>query len=102
MDSRQSRARPVRRCGAPAAAAGRCPDNAIKRVREGLNYLCEYSIEQGYDYRFALEAKPNEPRADIYMPTTGAYLHFITTLDHPDLVGVNPEVAHEHMPGLNM
>ena len=71
-------------------------------MREALNYLCEYSISQGYDYRFALEAKPNEPRADIYMPTTGAYLAFITTLDHPELVGVNPEVAHEHMPGLNM
>jgi len=82
--------------------ACRRPDEAIKRLREALNYLCEYSISQGYGYRFALEAKPNEPRADIYMPTTGAYLHFITTLDHPDLVGVNPEVAHEHMPGLNM
>jgi xylose isomerase len=77
-------------------------DEAIKRLREALNYLCEYSLSQGYGYRFALEAKPNEPRADIYMPTTGAYLHFITTLDHPDMVGVNPEVAHEHMPGLNM
>jgi xylose isomerase len=77
-------------------------DDAIKRLREAINYLCEYSLDQDYGYRFALEAKPNEPRADIYMPTTGAYLAFITTLDHPDLVGVNPEVAHEHMPGLNM
>jgi xylose isomerase len=77
-------------------------DEAIKRLREALNYLCEYSLSQNYGYRFALEAKPNEPRADIYMPTTGAYLHFITTLDHPEMVGVNPEVAHEHMPGLNM
>jgi xylose isomerase len=82
--------------------ACRRPDVAIKRLREALNYLCEYSLDQGYDYRFALEAKPNEPRADIYMPTTGAYLAFIGTLDHPDIVGVNPEVAHEHMPGLNM
>jgi xylose isomerase len=82
--------------------ACRRPDEAIRRLREALNYLCEYSNEQGYGYRFALEAKPNEPRADIYMPTTGAYLHFITTLEHPDMVGVNPEVAHEHMPGLNM
>src|SRR5437588_740199 len=82
--------------------ACRRPDEAIKRLREALNYLCEYSIDQGYGYNFALEAKPNEPRADIYMPTTGAYLHFITTLDHPELVSVNPEVAHEHMPGLNM
>src|ERR1051325_9936207 len=82
--------------------ACRRPDEAIKRLREALNYLCEYSVSKGYDYRFALEAKPNEPRADIYMPTTGAYLALISTLDRPDLVGVNPEVAHEHMPGLNM
>ena len=80
----------------------RRPDEAIKRLREALNYLCEYSLSQEYGYRVALEAKPNEPRADIYMPTTGAYLHFITTLDRPEMVGVNPEVAHEHMPGLNM
>jgi xylose isomerase len=82
--------------------ACRRPDEAVKRLREALNYLCEYSVSQGYDYRFALEAKPNEPRADIYMPTTGAYLALISTLDRPELVGVNPEVAHEHMPGLNM
>src|SRR2546421_4341397 len=80
----------------------RRPDEAVKRLREALNYLCEYSLSQEYGYRVALEAKPNEPRADIYMPTTGAYLAFITTLDHPEIVGVNPEVAHEHMPGLNM
>jgi xylose isomerase len=80
----------------------RRPDEAIKRLREALNYLCEYNIAQGYGYKFAMEAKPNEPRADIYMPTTGAYLGFIETLDHKDMVGVNPEVAHEHMPGLNM
>jgi xylose isomerase len=59
-------------------------------------------MAQSYGYRFALEAKPNEPRADIYMPTTGAYLGFIGTLAYPDMVGVNPEVAHEHMAGLNM
>jgi xylose isomerase len=82
--------------------ACRRPDEAIKRLREALNYLCEYSLDRKYDYKFALEAKPNEPRADIYMPTTGAYLAFITTLDHSDMVGVNPEVAHEQMPGLNM
>ena len=82
--------------------ACRRPDEAVKRLREALNYLCEYSLDQGYDYKFALEAKPNEPRADIYMPTTGAYLGLIATLDHPEMVGVNPEVAHEHMPGLNM
>ena len=82
--------------------ACRRADDGIKRLREAVNYLCEYSIDQRYDYRFALEAKPNEPRADIYFPTTGAYLAFIGTLDHSDIVGVNPEVAHEHMAGLNM
>jgi xylose isomerase len=58
-------------------------------------------MEKGYGYKFALEAKPNEPRADIYMSTTGHYLGFIPTLDHPEMVGLNPEVAHEHMAGLN-
>ena len=82
--------------------ACRRADEAVKRFREAVNYLCEYSIDRGYGFRFALEAKPNEPRADIYFPTTGAYLAFIATLDHPEIVGVNPEVAHEHMAGLNM
>jgi len=82
--------------------ACRRADLAIKRLREAINFLCEYSADKGYGYKFALEAKPNEPRADIYMPTTGSYLAFIETLDHPDVVGVNPEVAHEHMSGLNM
>ena len=76
-------------------------DEAVKRLREAVNYLCEYNIERGYGYKFALEAKPNEPRGDIYMATTGHYLGFIPTLDHPEIVGVNPEVAHEHMSGLN-
>jgi xylose isomerase len=57
--------------------------------------------DQHYDLRFALEAKPNEPRGDIYFPTTAAYLAFIPTLAYPEMVGVNPEVAHEHMAGLN-
>jgi len=74
---------------------------AGKRFREALNFLCDYALDQGYDLRFALEAKPNEPRSDIYLPTTGAMLGFIATLDHPEMVGVNPEVAHEHMAGLN-
>ena len=82
--------------------ACRRPGDAIKRFREAINRLCDYSESQGFNYRFALEAKPNEPRADIYFPTTGAYLGFIATLDRPELVGVNPEVAHEHMAGLNM
>jgi xylose isomerase len=74
---------------------------ALKWYREALNFLCEYSTDQGYDYKFALEAKPNEPRGDIYLPTTGAMLAFIATLDHPEMVGVNPEVGHEQMSGLN-
>lgn len=81
--------------------ACRRPDEAIKYLREAVNYLCEYSASQKYGYRFALEAKPNEPRGDIYFSTTGAYLGFIATLDHPEMVGVNPEVAHETMSGLN-
>ena len=81
--------------------ACRRPDEAVKRLRDAVNYLCEYSIDRKYGYRFALEAKPNEPRGDIYMATTGAYLGFIPTLAHPELVGVNPEVAHEQMAGLN-
>jgi xylose isomerase len=81
--------------------AAKDPREALKWNREALNFLCEYSIDQGYDYRFALEAKPNEPRGDIYLPTTGAMLGFIATLDHPDMVGVNPEVGHEQMSGLN-
>nr|MDQ3013646.1 TIM barrel protein [Acidobacteriota bacterium] len=74
---------------------------AIKWFREAINFLCEYSIEQGYVYKFAMEAKPNEPRGDIYFPSTGSYLGLINTLDHPEMVGVNPEVGHEGMAGLN-
>ena len=81
--------------------ACRRPDEAVKRLRDAVNYLCEYSIDREYGFRFALEAKPNEPRGDIYMATTGAYLGFIPTLAHPEMVGVNPEVAHEQMAGLN-
>ncbi len=81
--------------------ACRRPDEAIRRLREAVNALCAYSLDRKYGFRFALEAKPNEPRGDIYMATTGAYLGFIPTLDHPEMVGVNPEVAHEQMAGLN-
>jgi xylose isomerase len=77
------------------------PVTAIRRTREAMNFLCEYVREQKYDLKFALEAKPNEPRGDIYYATTGHMLAFIETLDHPEMVGVNPEVAHEHMAGLN-
>lgn len=81
--------------------AAKNPVEALKRMREAINFLCEYVIDQGYDLKFALEAKPNEPRGDIYLATTGHMLAFIETLDHPEMVGVNPEVAHEHMAGLN-
>ncbi len=81
--------------------ATKSPLDAMRRMRDAVNFLCEYARDQKYDYRFALEAKPNEPRGDIYLPTTGAMLGFIATLDHPEMVGVNPEVAHEHMAGLN-
>jgi xylose isomerase len=81
--------------------AAKNPVDSIKRFREAINFLCEYSISQKYGYRFAFEAKPNEPRGHIYFAVTGSYLAFIPTLDHPEMCGVNPEVAHEHMAGLN-
>ena len=77
------------------------PADGIKRMRDAINFLCDYSKDNDYGYRFALEPKPNEPRSDIYLPTVGSMLGFIATLDDPDMVGVNPEVAHEHMAGLN-
>jgi xylose isomerase len=77
------------------------PTEAIRWFRECLDFLCEYSMDQGYGYRFALEAKPNEPRGDLFFPTTGSYLGFIGTLRHPEMVGVNPEFAHDQMTGLN-
>ncbi len=81
--------------------ASKNPLDAGKRFREALDFLCNYAIDQGYDLKFALEAKPNEPRGDIYLSTTGAMLGFIETLEHSEMVGVNPEVAHEQMAGLN-
>ncbi|OFV88684.1 MAG: xylose isomerase, partial [Acidobacteria bacterium RBG_16_70_10] len=81
--------------------ASKDPVESLKRFREALNFLTHYVKDQKYDLVFALEAKPNEPRHDIYLPTTGSFLGFIETLDHPEMVGVNPEVAHEHMSGLN-
>jgi xylose isomerase len=79
----------------------RRPDVAVQRARAAINYLCEYNLEKKYAFKFALEAKPNEPRGDIYFATTGHYLALISTLEYPDMVGVNPEVAHETMAGLN-
>lgn len=81
--------------------AGKDAIEALKWYREAVNYLTEYVTDRKLDMKFALEAKPNEPRGDIYLPTTGHMLAFIETLDHPEIVGVNPEVAHEHMSGLN-
>ncbi len=81
--------------------ATKSPLDALKRMRDAVNFLCEYSTDQGYDLKFAMEPKPNEPRGDIYLATVGAMLAFIETLDRPEMVGVNPEVAHEHMAGLN-
>jgi len=81
--------------------AAKDPRAALGWYRDAVNFLCEYVRSQRYDLRFALEAKPNEPRGDIFLPTTGHMLAFIYTLDHPDMVGVNPEVAHERMAGLD-
>jgi xylose isomerase len=83
------------------AGIAKDPRDALERYREALNVLVEYSEAQGYGLRFALEPKPNEPRGDIFLPTVGHALHFISTLDRPELVGVNPEVAHETMAGLS-
>ncbi|MDK2980601.1 MAG: xylose isomerase [Chloroflexota bacterium] len=81
--------------------ASKDPITATKRNREAMNFMCEYVKDQGYDLKFALEAKPNEPRGDIYFATTGHMLAFIETLDYPEMVGVNPEFAHESMAGLS-
>jgi xylose isomerase len=74
---------------------------ALDRYREGLDLLAQYSIDQGYNIRFAIEPKPNEPRGDILLPTVGHALAFINGLEHSDMVGVNPEVGHEQMSNLN-
>lgn len=74
---------------------------ALGWFRDALDFLCEYSMSQGYNYKFALEPKPNEPRGDIYLPTIGHALAFIHTMAHPEMVGVNPEVAHDTISGLD-
>ncbi|WP_317229500.1 xylose isomerase [Clavibacter sp. MX14-G9D] len=74
---------------------------ALERYREAVNLLGDYVTDKGYDIRFAIEPKPNEPRGDILLPTLGHALAFIETLERPELVGVNPEVGHEQMAGLN-
>lgn len=83
------------------ADACRDPREAIARFRDAIDFLADYVKEKGYGMRFALEAKPNEPRGDIYLSTTGHMLHFIATLRNEAMVGVNPEVAHETMAGLS-
>jgi xylose isomerase len=83
------------------SGAARDPRVALERYREGVDFLCEYVRSQGLAMRLALEAKPNEPRAHIYLPTTGHMLHFIETLAYPEMLGVNPEMAHESMAGLS-
>ena len=74
---------------------------AHERMREAFNLLSQFVLDNGYNIKFAIEPKPNEPRGDIFLPTIGHALAFIYTLDHPELVGLNPEVGHEQMAGLN-
>jgi xylose isomerase len=81
--------------------AAKNPLDPLKWMREALNFLNAYNLDQGYNYKFAIEPKPNEPRGDIYLATTGHALAFIETLDHPENVGVNPEYAHDTIAGLN-
>ena len=86
--------------GVEADAAKPAAD-ALERYREAIDFLCGYVLDRGYRMRFAIEPKPNEPRGDIFLPTVGHALAFIERLEHPEMVGVNPEVAHETMAGLN-
>jgi len=83
------------------AAVAKDPRDALDRYREAIDVLADYVVDQGYDLRFAIEPKPNEPRGDIFLPTIGHALHFISTLSRPEMVGVNPEAAHETMAGLS-
>lgn len=80
---------------------GKDPVVALERMREAFNVLGQYVIDKGFEIKFALEPKPNEPRGDIFLPTIGHALAFINSLEHPELVGLNPEVGHEQMAGLN-
>jgi len=76
--------------------------DALARYAEGIDLLCQYVKDKGYGIRFAIEPKPNEPRGDILLPTIGHALAFISTLEHQEMVGINPEVGHEQMAGMNM
>ena len=86
--------------GSEVDSAGKLLDS-LAWFRDAIDFLCAYSEEQGYGYRFALEPKPNEPRGDLFFPTVGSMLGFIATLERPEMVGVNPEFAHETMAGLS-
>lgn len=81
--------------------ASKDPVSAAGWFRDSLNFLCNYVLAQGYDIKFSIEPKPNEPRGDLYLPTVGSVLAFIATLDHPEMCGINPETAHIKMAGLN-
>lgn len=81
--------------------AAKDPAEALKRYRECLNFLTAHARRNGYGFKFAIEPKPNEPRGDIYLATAGHVLAFIQTLDHPEMVGVNPEIEHSRMANLN-
>jgi xylose isomerase len=81
--------------------ASKDPVTAAGWFRDALNFLCEYVLASDYNIKFSIEPKPNEPRGDLYLPTVGSVLAFIATLGHPDMVGINPEIAHIKMAGLN-
>lgn len=83
------------------SAASKEPGDALDRYKEALDFLCGYVRDKGYTLRFAIEPKPNEPRGDTFLPTVGHAMAFIETLEFPDMVGLNPEVAHETMAGLS-
>ena len=83
------------------AGVAKDPRDALERYREAIDVLGDYVVDNGYDLKFAIEPKPNEPRGDIFLPTVGHALHFVSTLKRPEMVGVNPEVAHETMAGLS-
>jgi xylose isomerase len=83
------------------SAASKSPADALDRYKEAMDFLCGYVKEKKYNIRFAMEPKPNEPRGDTFLPTIGHTMAFINTLEYPDMVGLNPEVAHETMAGLS-
>jgi xylose isomerase len=83
------------------AMAAKSPADALDRYREAIDFLCGYVIDHKYPMRFAIEPKPNEPRGDTFLPTVGHALAFIGSLEHPEMVGLNPETAHETMSGLS-